>query len=438
MTDIRRIAYDTLLLIEDGKFDSVVISDVMDKYSYLDRQDRNFLKRLIETVVERRLTLDYVINLYSKLPARKMKKKIRTLLRMGTCQLLYMDGVADHAAVSETVKLAGKTAPKELKGFVNAILRKIADEKDSIKWPDDSDEVFYLSVMYSCPVWLSQMLLNEHGRENAETLLKLSLCARGVTARVNMSKSSVEDVVRQGFAKPSDICDIAVILDGYDMISDIPSFSKGQICIQDISSMLVCMAASIKNTDTVIDLCASPGGKTLHAADLAQNGRVISFDVSKNKLSRIRENVERCGFSNVEIRQGDASELNEELIGLADVVIADVPCSGLGVIGRKPDIKYNVSEEGIASLVALQRKILKNAALYVKPGGTLMFSTCTCTKAENLGNMEFLKKECLLTPVSFFDLIPRSLAEESAASGYLQLFGKDEKTDGFFLSRFAK
>ena len=439
MTDIRQIAYNTLLESEcDGGTKSLV-KDVLDKYSYLDRQDRRFLKRLIEGTIERRITIDHVLNLYSKVPVKKMKKQIRTLLRMGTCQLLYMDNVTPYAAVNETVKLAKKTGAGALSGFVNGVLRRISENADAISWPSkDDDTVKYMSVMYSCPEWITEKLINEHGADNAETLLKLSVTVRPLTARINLSKASPEEVLSKCGGRISDILPYAVILEDYDNITDIPAVAEGLICIQDISSMLVCHVAGIKEDDTVLDLCAAPGGKSLHAADLAVHGKVTACDISERKIAVIRENIDRCGFSNIRTKVGDATVFDPSISGSADVVIADVPCSGLGVIGRKNDIKYNITPEKIRDLVPIQRNILKNAAEYVKDGGTLMFSTCTCSECENNGNMRYLTKECGLTPVGFYDELPERLKCDSAKEGYIQLFGKDGLTDGFFIGKFRK
>ena len=404
MTDVRRIAYEALLLAEDGKSIPTLSKDVLDKYSYLSKTDRSFIKRLIEGTIERRITLDHVLDLYSKVPSRKMKKQIRTLLRMGTYQLLYMDTVTDFAAVDETVKIAKKTGFYNLSGFVNGVLRSISSNRDDIKMPDpDKEPVRYLCVKYSCPEWIVEKLISEQGRENAETILGLSVSIRPVTARINTSRASVEEAKKLCPGKASDVYDKAIVLDDYDNITSIRAFSEGLICIQDISSMIAVSIAGIKQSDTVLDLCAAPGGKSLAAADLATDGIVYSFDVSEDKIEKIRENIKRCRFTNIETAVADATVFDEDRAESADVVIADVPCSGLGVMGRKNDIKYNVTKESIDELVILQRKILINAAKYVKPGGVLLFCTCTCSVAENEDNVKFIIDES--APVILLDVL---------------------------------
>ncbi len=439
MTDTRKIAYEALLLTDDGKYRNDLTKELLAKYSYLEKQDRSFLKRLIEGVIERRITLDHVLDIYSSVPVKKMKKQVRTLLRMGTYQLLFMDGVTDFAAVSETVSIAKKTNVRALSGFINAVLRNISRSKNDITYPDRTkDPIAYLSVYYSCPEWIVQKLVKEQGEENAETLLKLSVSIRPITARVNLSKTSVQKALKESGGRISDTCDRAIVLEDYDNIESIPAVADGSICVQDISSMLVCIVAGIKENDTVLDLCASPGGKSMHAADMATSGTVISCDVSDEKIAKICENAKRCKFDNIKVQKRDATVYDESLEETADIVIADVPCSGLGVMGRKNDIKYNLSEESIPGLVRIQRDILKNAARYVKKGGTLMFCTCTCSKDENLGNVEFVEKECNLTPVDIFDSLPDAFQYESAHRGYIQLYGENGATDGFFIGKFTK
>ena len=431
------IAYEALLNADyDGKL-TPRTKDILDKYSYLEKADRSFLKRLIEGTIERMITIDYVLDLYSKVPVRKMKKQVRWLLRMGVCQLLYMD-VADFAAVNETVKIAKKKGFNFLSGFVNGVLRTVSGQKHAIKLPDKSrDPVKHLSVKYSCPEWIVSKLINEQTDENAEALLELSVSVRSVTARVNLSKTVPEDAAGK-CGHVSSLLPFAIVLDDYDNIPDIPAFANGNICIQDISSMLVCHVACIGKSDTILDLCAAPGGKALHAADIACNGKVTALDISEAKTEKIKENIARCGFTNIETGTGDATVYNERYRESADVVIADVPCSGLGVMGRKNDIKYNLSPDSIDSLVAMQRDILSNAVRYVREGGTLMFCTCTCSESENAGNMRYLIDECQMKPVDFYELLPEKLRDDTARDGYIQLYGKDKLTDGFFIAKFVK
>lgn len=443
MTNVREIAFEALLLIDKDEYSNTFVSELLDKYSYLDKQDRSFIKRLIEGVVERRITIDYVINSFSKVSVNKMKPAVRTLIRMGVYQIMYMDAVPVSAAVNESVKLAKKRGFSSLSGFINGVLRNVSRNLDNVKYPDEKNNpVQSLSVEYSCPEWIVNLLISEQGYDNTKALLTKSVEASSLYARVNMTKTTPEALIDKlsscGIkADASGVLPYAVCLHNIDKITELPGFSEGEFAIQDISSMLVCHIAQITDTDTVIDVCASPGGKSMHAADIASKGKVIACDVSEDKLVRIHENMTRCGFDNVSVRCLDATDYNDELTEAADVIIADVPCSGLGVIGRKNDIKYRISQEGMDELVKLQRKILDNVVKYLKKGGTFMYSTCTVHRAENEDNVAYLR-ELGLRSVDISERLPRCFASDTAKDGYVQLYGEDGLSDGFFIAKFIK
>lgn len=446
MTNVREIAYEMLLAFDKGEAGNNFVGDVLDKYSYLNKQDRSFITRLYEGTLERMLTIDYVLNEFSKVPVRKMKPPVRSLLRMGAYQLLYMDHVPESAAVNETVKIAKKRGLHNLSGFINGVLRNVARNADNIKYPDrDKNIIEYLSVKYSCPQWIAELLVKQQGAEKAEIVLDNSVSVRPITVRVNKSRANIDDIIAGNTSAneeeyrliPSKVLDEGLIIDNVDRVSDVNEVNLGFATVQDLSSMLVCHVAGIKETDRVIDVCASPGGKTLHAADLVTKGHVVSCDVSEDKIRRIEENVSRCHFENVTARCLDATVRCDELIGSADVLIADVPCSGLGVMGRKNDIKYRLAKEQLPALVNLQRSIIDNVVDYVRPGGTMMFSTCTINVQENNENVDYIIKKGF-EPVDFYDELPEKLKDESAHDGFLQLYGKDHLTDGFFIAKFRK
>lgn len=441
MTNVREIAYEALLQYDKGTAGNTLINDVLTKYSYLDKQDRSFLTRLIEGVMERRITIDYVLSLFSNTPVKKLKPPVRVLLRLGVYQILYMDVVPDSAAVNEMVKIAKKRGLHNLSGFINALLRNVSRQKEDIKWPCEKTEYpLYLSIWYSCPLWIVNELLADYGLEVCESVLNASISVRPITGRINITKTNADDVAKNnlGIVEKSELLPYAISLHNVDKITDIDDFREGKFTVQDISSMLVCHVAGIKSDDTVIDVCASPGGKSMHAADLAYEGQVYACDVSENKIERIEDNIRRCGFDNIRTFVKDATIREDDFAEKADVVIADVPCSGLGVMGRKNDIKYNLKEEELDGLVALQKKIINNAVSYVKKGGFFMFSTCTVRKQENYDNYNYIKDALGLKPVDFYDELPDRLKDETAKNGYLQLYSKDALTDGFFIAKFRK
>jgi len=441
VTNVREIAFEAILAVDKKIAGKNITKDILDKYSYLDKRDRAFMARLIEGTIERMITIDYVLDLYSKVPVRKMKPPVRSLLRLAVYQLLFMHSVPESAAVNETVKIARKRGLNNLSGFMNGVLRTVARQKDVIKYPDEKNEpIKYLSVYYSCPEWIVRMLVDDESIENAKYVLSNSVSVRPLYARVNISKTNLEQFLEdnKNIIEKQGIIPSCVSLHNIDDISGLDAFSKGLITIQDISSMLVGHISGIREDDTVIDVCASPGGKTLHAADIAVNGQIYSCDISEEKLSRIRENVNRCDFSNVTIVLADARNYIDEFDQKADVLIADLPCSGLGVMGRKNDIKYNLSREQIDQLGVLQKQILENVSKYVKPGGIMIFSTCTVSKVENMGGYNYIKEQLGLKPVDFYSMLPEEVKDDTAKKGYLQLYGKEGISDGFFISKFRK
>ncbi len=442
--NLRLLILETLLAIEkDDQPAGFVIKQVMDKYEYLDRHERSFLKRVLEGVTERRIELDYITDSYSKTPVSRMKPVIRAIMRMSVYQLKYMDSIPDAAVCNEAVKLAAKKGFGSLKGFVNGVLRNIARHIGDITYPDENTAEG-ISVRYSCPQWLVEQLIEEQGAETASSMLRASLETSDIFVRVNRSKITVEELMiklkDEGIScERMPYHEGALRLENIDSIKRISSFGEGLFQVQDVGSMLVTELAEIQKGDTVFDVCAAPGGKSMHALDiLGGSGHVYSFDITDHKLELIKENAARLGYDNIDIINADASCFDPAYEGKADVLIADLPCSGLGVLGRKNDIKYNMTPEKEASLTKLQREILKNVSRYLKSGGTLVFSTCTVHAEENTGNFRFICDELPFEPVSFYDKLPDVLKCETAREGYIQLIPGIHDCDGFFISKFVK
>ena len=393
--DAREVALTVLMDIETNQtFSNLALGNALRKNQFTDKTERAFLTRLVEGVVECRIRLDYVIDRFSKTKVRKCKPMIACLLRMGCYQILFMDGVPDSAACNESVKLAKKHGFAGLSGFVNGVLRTIAREKERISYPDTGkNPVQAYSVLTSTPEWLVEKLIKDYGYEKAQRILQASFDERKISVRLNRACIEAGGDTVEGYReklKTSGICveagayyEGAWLLSKYDFVHKIPGYKKGYFTVQDESSMCAVAAAGIQADDFVMDLCAAPGGKTTAAAAYAKNGRVLSMDIAQEKLARVEENIEREHLENVEIVCQDATEYMEKYEGKADVVIADLPCSGLGIMGRKNDIKYRVQPSQIEALVELQHTILQNACRYVKPGGTLLYSTCTITPEEN-------------------------------------------------------
>ncbi len=387
----REIVLDTLLEMERNKvYSHQLIKAVLDKYDYLDVQDKRFIKRLTEGCVERRIELDYYLNQFSTVPVNKMKPLIRCLMRMGVYQILFMDSVPDSAACNEAVKLANKRKFTNLKGFVNGVLRKVAANKEALPMPGKQEEPLkYYSVKYSMPEWIVNLWLEAYGEETTEKILAASLMVHPISVRfrTTLSEEEITDYIKLWQKKnvkvsPNKLLPYMYMLENVDGVTGLEGFAEGAFTIQDVSSALSVEAAQIKETDFCIDICAAPGGKTMLAAEKA--AKVLSRDVSEYKAEFIRENCERMNLTTkVEVQVWDAIVRDDSLLEAADVVLMDVPCSGLGVMGKKRDIKYNVTAESMESLNELQKQIVENSWQYVKKGGTLLYSTCTIHKAEN-------------------------------------------------------
>ncbi|MCL2050154.1 MAG: 16S rRNA (cytosine(967)-C(5))-methyltransferase RsmB [Lachnospiraceae bacterium] len=443
--DLRRIALNLLIRInEEQAFSHLLIREALAKLT--DGRDKALVKRLTEGTLEYQIRLDYIINQFAKIPVDKMKPLIRNLLRLSAYQILFMDKIPDRSACDEAVKLAEKSGFSALKGFTNGILRNLSRAKDNLALPSETDTpIDYLSIYYSVPAWLVKKWRGEYSYQQTKSICAGLLEIRPITVRLNgkntagQVKAWLENLETLGVeAKRHPYLDYAYQLSGIEDIKDLPGFKAGFFSIQDVSSMLVCEAAKIRKEDLVIDVCAAPGGKALHASEKAK--KVIAHDISENKLKYIRENAARLKQDNLEISVYDAGSLDESLIDKADVLLADLPCSGLGVIARKPDIKHRLTEAAISELCDLQRRILGVVWQYVKPGGTLIYSTCTINLDENEKMMAWFTANF---PFSY-DALPEnleniiSLNQNEPLKGMLKLLPGIHLTDGFFICRLRR
>lgn len=443
----REIVLDILLeLSGQTEYSNVLIGAALNKYDYLDSKEKAFIKRVSEGTIERRIYLDYVLDLYSKTPVTKMKPLIRELLRMSVYQLLFMEHIPAAAVCNEAVKLAKKRRFQNLQGYVNGVLRNIARGREDIALPDrEKDLSAYLSVRYSMPPWLVTHFSECYGEGACEKILQAYLERGAVSVRLDerLSENEREAILasweKDGVTvKKHPYLPYAYGLQGVSGIRSLAGYQEGRFTVQDVSSMLVAEAAGICPGDTVIDVCAAPGGKALHAAaKLNGTGEVIACDVSSHKTDKIEENLTRLGMENVSISVQDARMRDDSLVGKADVLLADVPCSGLGVIGHKQDIKYRVTKASLEEIQVLQKEIVTNVIDYIKPGGILMYSTCTMNPGENEEMAAWICETFGLEPVSMEDRLPAVIAKE-AGYGMLQLLPGVHETDGFFLAKFRK
>ncbi len=438
--NLRDIVCDLLLETAREQIPShVAIRRMLEKYQYLDSGERRFISRLTRGTLERQISLDWMIERFSSVKVRKMKPVIRTILRMSVYQIKYMDGVPDSAVCNEAVKLAKKRGFKNLSGFVNGILRNMIRNPEKLDLPKDN-----LSVYYSQPQWLVDYWTDCYGKENTEKMFQWFLEEQPLTVRVCKNRLTPEEFARrmeiQGVtAIQNPLVSEAFTLKGFDYLGALEEFREGLCTVQDVSSMLVAKAAGVKPTDRVIDVCAAPGGKSIQISELlTDGGQVISRDLTDAKIALIEENIQRMGAEHITAECQDALIFRAEDKETADVVIADLPCSGLGVIGRKADIKYRMSREDMKALAKLQREILSVVQAYIKPGGCLIYSTCTVNPEENVENVRWFQKNFSFEPESLAELLPEGIYSDTMEQGYIQLMPGEYGTDGFFIARFRR
>lgn len=419
---------------KEGGYSHQVIRAVLDKYQYLDKKERAFITRVSEGTIQTMIELDYIINQYSKVKVNKMKPVIRNILRMSVYQLKYMDAVPDSAACNEAVKLARKKGFASLSGFVNGVLRNISRNLDQTAYPDETTHTMeYLSVHYSVPEWIAAQWVRDYGMEQTKALLAAFLQEAPVTIRTNLLKITPdaleERLKKEGVTavrihrEDTPELNYAFLITGFDHLNALESFREGLFYVQDISSMMVAEWADPREGDHIIDVCAAPGGKSIHLAEkMHGTGSIEARDLTDYKVGLIEENIARHGLSNVKAVRWDATVYDERAKESADLVIADLPCSGLGVLRKKTDIKYRMTEEGEKELVKLQRDILDQVCSYVKSGGTLLYSTCTIDRMENEENVAwFLEKHTEYTLLRM-----------------QQIFPGETYGDGFFLAKLKK
>lgn len=424
----RALALEVLTKCESGGYSNIALDTVI-KRNGLSGADRGLMTALIYGVIERKITLDYIISSLSSIPDSKIEKETRNILRLGLYQLIYMGKIPAFAALNETVSLANKRS----KGFVNAILRSYLREGNKIELPDKSNPVKYLSVHYSIGESLAQALLSSYSFDECKNILNAFSQIAPITLRVNNLKATRDEVFNElNCARLTDFSPDGIILESA-AVSELECLKDGRVTVQDEASQICIRALDAKEDDLVLDVCACPGSKSFGAAMMMQNkGKILAFDIHENKLSLIKKGAERLGIDIIETQAHDARKPIEELVGKADKIICDVPCSGFGVIGKKPEIRYkDVSES--ARLPEIQFDILENVSNYLKVGGTLVYSTCTILPDENENNVEkFLAKH------KNFELVPFSVGELEVDSGMITLLPHTHHTDGFFIAKLVR
>lgn len=434
MPDPRLEAVKLLMQIQkDASYSSLAVTQALKEIHFSDPRDTAFAVSLVYGVLEKKLTLDYNISLYLSDKTARLKSNVRNTLRVGAYQLLFLDKIPQSAAVNESVKITKALGAKFATGLVNAVLRRIAE--NGLVLPETENINKNISIKYSVGADIVDSVIRDHGIERAEDIFSAFSGRRPIYIRHNSHKCTESALLES--LKDSDVTVTSTSLKGCFSVENtgditaLDAFRKGYFYVQDMSSQLCCSLLDAKAGDTVIDCCAAPGGKSFTISQYMNNtGRIISCDIHSHKTELIRKTAERLGIANIEAVCCDARELSN-MYSDADKVLCDVPCSGFGVIGRKPEIRYKRKDE-FGGLPALQKEILFSCAKMVKKGGTLIYSTCTLNKNEN----EAVCEE-FLNAFSDFKISDDD-AYRSCTDRFLTVFPEKNGGDGFFIAKFIR
>ncbi len=430
---------------KSGAYSNIALNKYLEG-GELSNLDKAFITELVYGTLKWRLSIDHIIDQFSSVKIKKLSPWILNILRLGVYQLVYMSKIPESAACNESVNLAKRYGHSASSRYVNAVLRNVARSGEKIAYPDRSkDLTAYLSVKYSHPEWMVKNWLERFGESFTEEFLKSNNEAAPLTVRINTLKTDKEGLANalknEGFeTMPAKHIDSALTIDNPSSLAKMEAFVKGLFQVQDESSMMVGKVLDPKPGEFVVDVCSAPGGKATHIAEIMENrGQVVARDIHEHKIRLINEAARRLGIDIIETEVFDASEQDTKLIGKADRVLVDAPCTGLGIIRRKPDIKWTRTINDLNEIVKLQKKILSVSSKYVKPGGVLVYSTCTIEPQENEELVkEFLKDNEDYSLEDISELIPDGLAKDTAKGGYIQLYPNIDGIDGFFISRMRR
>ncbi len=407
------------------------------KRAALNTADAALASRIVYGVVQRRMLLDYYLGAYCTQRLDHLQQPLPDILRIGAYQILFLDKVPDSAAVNESVELAKASKRGAATGLVNAVLRKLAKSKNALpSLPKDGME--RLSIAASHPRWLTERMAELLGTEGAEEFLNGNNEIAPLTVQANPLKTGAEALLRELMgagieARMHPWAADCLELSGVGDLTTLPAFYRGEFTVQDAAARLVTSDAGIEPGMRVLDVCAAPGGKSFSAAFAMRNdGTVIACDLHENKLKRIREGAARLGVTCIQTETADGRVFRAEWAGAFDAVLCDVPCSGLGIIRKKPDIRYK-DPAALAGLPEIQLEILANASRYVKPGGVLTYSTCTVLPEENES-----VTDAFLQANSAFSYEAFTLPTGGAASGHVTLWPHRDGTDGFYIARLRR
>lgn len=438
-----QVLFNTL---EEGAYANIALNSVLER-SQLSPKERGLATELVYGTLKNMAYLDWVLNQFLSKPLEKLDPYVKGILRMSAYQLLKLDKIPSSAAVNEGVNLTKLYSNQGAAKLVNAVLRNVIRRQSELKVPSlEEAPAQYLSIMYSHPQWLVERWIEELGIEETEELCKANNQTPPLTIRVNTLRNTSEQLIealkQRGIeAEASELSPTAIRLYKIFSLGNIEEFREGLFTAQDESSQLIAPIVAPTPGTFGIDACSAPGGKATHLAQLMNNsGKVLAIDLYPHKIKLLEESASRLGIDIIETKVWDGRKLASKWEKQADFVLVDAPCSGLGVLRRRPDMRWRKEIEQISELQEIQSRILQSAGACVKKGGTLVYSTCTVTREENLEQVEnFTKNNPDFQLVSLKPYLPESLQEETAVEkGYLQLWPHRHGTDGFFVARWER
>ncbi|EYE89277.1 hypothetical protein Q428_03105 [Fervidicella metallireducens AeB] len=439
----RIVVIKTLSDMDEKKaFSNIKLNQYFKKFD-LNPKDRAFSAEILYGTLRWKLKIDYMIQRFSRIKLEKINIWTLNCIRTAVYQIFFMSKVPEFAAVNEAVNIA-KIKDKNAAPFVNGVLRNILRNKNLFNDIREKDKVKRLSIEYSHPEWFIKKFIKIYGEEFVIDLMKKNNTPSELTIRINSIKTNKENLVQmlmdKGVNVESGKLDESLILKGFNLIEKSSIFNDGLLTIQDESSMLVANVLDPKPGEKIIDLCSAPGGKTTHIAQKMNNkGEIIAFDIHEHKLELVNQNAKRLGINIIETRLKDATVLLEEYIDYADRVLVDAPCSGLGLIRKKPEIRWNVHQQDIDVLANIQFLILSNASKYVKKNGVIVYSTCTISVEENEDIINrFLQENKNYELVNICSYLPEKMFSDTCRDGYVKLFPNVHDTDGFFISKLRR
>lgn len=443
MISVRDAAIRVLSEIDnEGKFSNKLLQQYSE--SELSKEDIRLLRELVYGVVENRMYIDKIIRSASSVKMKKIHPMILQILRLGVYQIGFMDRIPAHASINEAVKLAKKYGHKGTVGYVNGVLRRIEREREQHFSNDEPSSADDLAIRYSHPDYLVRLWIEQFGFEFAKKLIVANNSRPLLSLRVNTLKTDREDLM--GMLKKynlelikGELSEDCVRVVNPENITETKEFKDGLFTIQDESSMMVTEIAGPIEGNTVLDVCSAPGGKATHIAQRMNNrGKVIARDLYAQKINLVMENAERLGIEIIKGQVHDATEFDESLKDMVDICIVDAPCSGFGLLRRKPDIKFNRKSEDVESLIDIQSSILNVSSGYVKSGGKLIYSTCTLNIEENLNQVrKFLERNSQFK-LKAIELPHGKLISETQETGYIELYPHIHGTDGFFIANMVR